>query len=263
MQVDLAGVLTNCSMNLITLDLSYNNISSFPSAMIYNIPTLENLYFQHNQLTDVPSNAFKNASNLVAIDFSYNQLTNFELWVFLVNKSADFSHNQISTITNKLFFNSPKNTSADYSKVFHLGNNNPTINLTDAVYEMYNYCTEVPPWLNTSGTDLSFPSLTNGIASIDFGNTQINCSCDQSYISQLLGSLLFDAATQRSKPIYNATCTDGTKFLDYGCTSGTDLDGSSVDFSKVYPRECKIFSSENGSLTIAPNISAPTINAVR
>ncbi|CAF0804306.1 unnamed protein product [Rotaria sordida] len=260
-QVDPADVLSKCLSTVTTFDVSYNNISEFPSAMIYNMPTLHKLYFQHNQLTNVPGNAFFNLSNLEIINFSYNFLTNFELWALLVNISADFSNNQISTITNTAFYNISQYTLSD--STIYLTNNSPTINLTDAIYEMYNSCSEVYSWLNSSTPDeeLTKPILTSALSYIDFGTTRINCSCDQSYIVPMISAVFADrnpAATPRI-PIYSAKCVDGTLFVDNTCNYD-NLKNSSVDFSKVYPRQCKIYEYESGNLTTISNISVPTIN---
>ncbi|CAF0876824.1 unnamed protein product [Rotaria sp. Silwood1] len=261
-QVDPANVLSDCLSSVTTFDVSDNNISEFPSAMIYNMPTLQKLYFRFNQLTYVPGNVFFNLSNLDIIDFSHNSLTNFELWALLVNKSADFSNNQISTITNTAFYNISEYTLSDAT--INLTNNSATINLTDAVYEMYGSCSEVYYWLNSSTPDplITKPILSSALSYIDFGTTRINCSCDQSYIVAMISTIFADsnpAATSRI-PIYSAKCLDGTLFIDNTCTFDIDLPNSSVDFSKVYPRQCKIYEYESGNLTTISNISVPTIN---
>ncbi|CAF3355816.1 unnamed protein product [Rotaria sp. Silwood1] len=261
-QVDPANVLSDCLSSVTTFDVSDNNISEFPSAMIYNMPTLQKLYFRFNQLTDVPGNVFFNLSNLDIIDFSHNSLTNFELWALLVNKSADFSNNQISTITNTAFYNISEYTLSDAT--INLTNNSATINLTDVVYEMYGSCSEVYYWLNSSTPDplITKPILSSALSYIDFGTTRINCSCDQSYIVAMISTIFADsnpAATSRI-PIYSAKCLDGTLFIDNTCTFDIDLPNSSVDFSKVYPRQCKIYEYESGNLTTISNISVPTIN---
>jgi hypothetical protein len=66
-------------------------------------------------------------------------------------------------------------------------------------------------------------------------------------------------------PIYNATCTDGTQFLTSNCAPkfAAVPPNSSVDFTRVYPRQCEILQSEGGSLTSVQNMSVPTSNAVR
>jgi hypothetical protein len=251
---------------VITLDVSYNNISQFPSAMIYHMPTIKNLYFQHNQLIDVPGNAFLNVSNLEIIDFSYNDLTNFELWAIQVAISADFSYNQISTITNKYFYDIPPNTSAGQRRTFYLDNNGPSINLTDGIYEMYNSCGEVIQELGIAENDGSIiiPGLSYNLAFINFGTTQINCSCDQSYIIQMFISTFARIADMATFPIYNTTCIGGAQQFVYStCPSGSNPSNSSVDFSQVYPRQCKIRDNESGNLTTAPSITTPTANVVR
>ena len=260
--------MSRCLSNVITLDVSYNTISQFPSAMIYNMPSLQNLYFQHNQLTDVPSNAFYNVSNLGIIDFSYNSLTSFELWTFLVKTSADFRNNQISTITNKNFFNMPVVT-VPISVTIYLSNNSPTINLTDAIYEMYNACDEVIETLTLPGnTGASlYPRIVYGVVNIDFGTTQINCSCDQAYILEVLRIGVGQLSSLNTYKIYNTTCTGGTKFLYSSCAPNNTLSAtqpnSSADFTRVYPRQCKILQGELGNLTTVGNISVPSLNAVR
>ncbi|CAF3832323.1 unnamed protein product [Rotaria magnacalcarata] len=262
-QVDPVGILNKCLPNLTSLDVSYNNISEFPSALIYNMPTLQYLYFQHNQLINVPGNAFYNISNLEIIDFSYNFLTNFELWTLAVRQSADFSNNHISIITNSIFNNISQYTLLE-SKIY-LANNSATINLTDAIYEMYSSCSEVYYWLNASTPMelLTKPLLSSALSYIDFGTTKINCSCDQSYIVTMINSVFAttDPAIASKIPIYSAQCADGRRLVDSACHLNIDLPNSSIDFSQVYPRQCKIYQYEGGNLTSMSNITVPTINA--
>ncbi len=230
------------------------------------MPVLQNLYFQHNQLIEVPSNAFVNVLNLATIDFSYNSLTTFDLWTLFVGTSVDFSHNQISTITNKYSFNVPMVTSSN-SKPILLNNNSPTINLTDGIYEMYNSCDEVIEILQLPGNTGSsvYPIITLNLIYINFGTTQINCSCNQAYIIEMFQTTFSQLSSLAPYPIYNATCIDGTRFLNSSCApkSGAVLPNSTVDFTQVYPRPCKILQSEGGSITNIQNISVPTSNAVR
>lgn len=263
--MDPTGVLSSCLSNVITLDVSYNNISEFPSALIYTMPQLQNVYFQHNQLTNVPGNAFYNLSNLNILDFSYNFLTNFEFWALSVQNYADFSNNQISTITNTGFLNISQFTLPD-SRI-SLTNNSAAISLTDAIYEMYGSCSEVYYWLNASTPSifLTKPLLTSALAYVDFGTTAINCSCDQSYIVTMISSMFatLDNATTARIPIYRAKCTNGNLLVNSGCSINSDLPNSSVDFAHVYPRLCQIYNYEGGNLTTIPNINIPTTNIVR
>ena len=236
--------------------------------MIYNMPRLENLYFHHNRLIEVPSNAFFHISNLATIDFSYNSLTIFELWTFLVRISVDFSHNQISTITNKNFFSLPSLNSS--IGTIRLDNNSAMINLTDAVYEMYNSCDEVINQLGLPGTVVdpnAYPLMTLSLANMNLGTTQINCNCDQSYILQMFRAAVGVLESMDVYPIYNATCANGGRFLVSSCipnnTFANIQRNSTVDFARVYPRLCKISQDEPGGLTTAVNISTPTLNTVR
>lgn len=229
------------------------------------MPTLQNLYFQYNQLTEIPSNSFMNASNLININFSYNNLTTFELWALLAKTVADFSHNQISTITNKRFFDMPLSTTTE-AKTFYLNNNGPTINLTDAVYEMYNSCEEVIETLELPGAQGLFviPAISYNLAFINFGTTQINCNCEQSYILQMFQATFSQLSAMTGFPIYNASCTDGSIFVLSNCAPNITVRlNSSTNFAQVYPRQCKIYDNEPGILTTTPNISIPTLNVVR
>ena len=229
------------------------------------MPNLQYLYFQHNQLIEVPSNSFPDVTNLQSVDFSYNSLTTFDMWALFVNLTADFSHNQISTITNKYFFSVPSVTTSFLQPIL-LNNNNPTINLTDAIYEMYNSCDEVIEILELPGSGVStpFPKITLNLLLFNLGTTQINCSCDQYYILNMLQQTSGQILGLTSTPIYNATCTDGTKFLLSSCSpvNASSSLNSTFNFAQAYPRQCKIRQEESGNLT-AQNASAPTSNAVR
>ncbi|UJR35363.1 hypothetical protein I4U23_028120 [Adineta vaga] len=258
--VDPADSFRTCFTNVTDLDVSYNNITNFPSPMIYNMQNLQNLDFQHNQLTDVPGYAFQNISNMETLDFSYNSLTTFELWALLVMKTADFRHNQISMITNKYFYQMPNITSIGIKEIF-LGDN-PSTNLTDAVYEMYNACGEVYDFLLAEDNDnLYIPSLTYNLAFVNFGTVQIDCSCQQSYILQMLGTIAPASNDSIQFPIANSTCNaSNIRFEVSSCPNGRNPVNSSVDFSRIYPRFCKINSNESGSIMSVPSATIPTAN---
>lgn len=233
------------------------------------MPRLENVYFHHNRLIEVPSNAFFDLSNLATIDFSYNSLTTFELWTFLARTSVDFSYNQISTITNKNSFPLPS-VERSIDRIIRLTGNSPTINLTDAVFEMYNSCDEVINELDFPGPAVNpNPSLlmTLSLANMNLGTSQINCNCDQSYILQMFQVIAGTLESMTPYQIYNATCANGGRFLSSFCIPNNTFAAyernSSVDFARVHPRLCKIFQDEPGDLTTPVNISSPTLNAVR
>jgi hypothetical protein len=224
---------------------------------------LANIYFQHNQLTEVPSNAFYNVSVLEIIDFSYNQLTTFELWALDVKIKADFSYNKMTTITNKYFYTS--NLTRTIQQSVSLTGNGPIMNFTDAVYEMYDQCTEVQDWYFTNTDNLPPPLLTQKMSYISFGTTLINCSCDQIYfLHTFLGPF-----TPYLFPIVNTTCASqsggasNTTLFNSSCINAGYEQNSTFNFAQVYPRLCEIRESEGGELTNITEISPPSSNAVR
>ncbi|CAF1544946.1 unnamed protein product [Rotaria magnacalcarata] len=261
--IDPTGSLITCVSNVITLDVSFNRISQFPSVMIYNMPNLINLYFQHNQLIDIPVTAFINISSLEIIDFSYNQLTTFELWALDVKTKADFRNNQISTITNKYFYTT-------FAKRFmqqgvFLSNNRAQINFTDAVYEMYNQCNEVYMWLFSNSNNLTeLQWFTVKMADINFGTTEISCSCDQAYFLSLLSDSRY--LNIRNLSIESAMCANDslsvndTILINSSCASPPHPVNSTVNFTQVYPRLCKIIEVDSGQLTTIPNTVLPSLN---
>ncbi len=255
---------------MISLRLQSNNIVEFPSTMIYNMPNLVNINFGNNQLTDVPLNAFPDISSIETIDFSNNQLTSFELWALEVVTSADFSYNQITTITNKYFFDTFLNTTNQ--PTIYLTGNGPTIDFTDVVYEMYNQCEEVEEWFVSEAIPDSLPIFTRKLSRINFGTTQISCSCAQHYFLSILWSsygTLDDPNLHL--PIETAMCVltkqnskNGGLFFNSSCASPQNDINSTADFSAVFPRLCKIYADEDdGNLTNPVNISAPSLNVVR
>ena len=225
--------------------------------MIFNMREIANMSFHHNSLTDVPANALFNVSNVEVIDLSHNRLTDLGLWTLLVKGSVDLSHNQISTISNRDFVDvSPYSMG---SATIDLSNNGPAINLTDAVYEMYNACQEVIDALQLPGAQSreSKSLVTTGLSLIHFGSTQINCNCDLYYFVETLKGL--SPSTGSERPIYSATCTDGTLFGQYRCTQQNQ---STAHFPEVNPRQCKILQSEPGSLTDRPDVNRQPIESV-
>lgn len=264
MDVDPSGALTTCLSNVVTLDLSSNKISTFPSVMIYRMRNLTNLNFQYNNLTDVPVNAFYNVSTLETIDFSHNHLTTFELWALDVKISADFSYNNISIITNTHLYISNSNRIIQQS--VSLTHNAPVINFTDAVYEMYYQCDDVIEWFFNNTEDPSLPTFTQKLGYLDFGTTQISCSCDQRYFLIVFG----DSFPGPSYPIKNATCAGSLEnplanmmFFNSNCGPTLHDRNSTVNFTQVYPRFCKCQETDAGGTTGVVAMTPPTSSPVR
>ena len=234
------------SSTLKTLDLSFNDFSRMPIGFISQLVSLENLYFQHNHLTYIPSAVFPNIAQLQNIDFSYNNLPSFELWAFLVGESADFSNNNISSITN----NGNLNISERGSRLNRINlSNNPPFSLTDGMYEMYGSCVEVQYYLNNS-LNIRNPTVTVGFNNVDFGTTSVRCTCDLYYFIQLYALLGGDQDT--NYPITRAVCTDSnTPLVNFSVTA---CPNSTVNFSALTPRLCKI--DQNGTV-FSPILVAP------
>ena len=244
--------------SLTTIRLDSNIITNFPSTFIYNIPTLTQLYFKDNQISKVPLNAFRNVSKLQTIDFSSNLFGSFELWTLAVQGSVDFSNNQITKITNDGSY--ALTNPAENNRV-NLDQNGP-MNLTDAIYEMYNACEEVRVILRDDNPRKA-PLFTIALAQIRFGSTQLFCSCDQFYIFIMLDAN-YAAGPQNIVPIYNTICAEGKGTFRYNtCANNTDTLNSTVDFSKVWPRLCKIDDSEAGTTTPQGILSPPANVSVR
>ncbi|CAF0848884.1 unnamed protein product [Didymodactylos carnosus] len=226
--------------------MSYNNLQNLdPSSLIvYNpgcLTEIQILDLSFNMITELPYNLLQNMSKLRELNLTNNQLTTIELWVlYYVKNTADFSNNQISTITNK--FGVQLTTFPAPSGRLDLTNNAPSINLTDAIYEMYDNCIEPQSYINQT-IQTSIP-LTLALFSINFDTSmRLNCSCDQYYILQVMQ--LYDLLPiPKFSPLSNFTCTDGALFGNYSCQSMQ----SSVDFTKVYPRFCKINADELGNV---------------
>ncbi len=232
------------------------------------MPSLKNINFKGNQLTYIPPNSFVDISSMETIDFSYNNLTSFELWALEVVTSANFSYNQITTITNKYFFDTFLNTTNQ--PTIYLTGNGPTIDFTDVVYEMYNQCAEVQEWYVSDAEPISLPIFTRKLSRIDFGTTQISCSCAQHYFLSILWSSYGSLDDPNLHlPIETALCvttkqnSNGTLFFNSSCASPLNDVNSTADFTDAYPRLCKIYPDEEGNLTNPVNISAPSLNVVR
>lgn len=247
--------------NVVELNVANNNITTFPSVLLYNMPNLKNLYFQYNQLTEVPAIAFYNISQLNIIDFSYNQLTNFELWALEVRTRADFRFNQISTVTNKYFFTDF--VSGTSSVKVLLSNNTATIEFTDAIYEMYDKCDELRVALYDEQYNDTIPGFTWKLTAIDFGTTTVKCSCDQYYLTTAISYVLGGISSEGPFGISPTMCfNDSSKHLmdNDGCPVGPN---STVDFTSVYPRLCKIYDYEEGEIINKTVFPDPTPNTVR
>lgn len=263
-QADPTGVAGRCLSSVTTIDMSFNQMSEFPSALIYNMSRLRNLYFQNNRLLELPSNAFRSIDTLRILDFSNNNLTNLDLWITQVNGNVNLNNNQITTVTNKYFFTdfTPVNSSfLENPPQITLNGNGPLINFTDRIYEIYSQCREIQSWVLSGDINPAPATLTYHMSALNLGSTRIICSCDQTYMSSIISMA---SVRNFNTPLGSARCTEAqnsTRFIEWDCDGPDVSEPSTADFLNSYPRLCKIHTDSSGNLTVANRIP-PTINPV-
>ncbi len=212
----------SCLQNLEILDLSKNYLTQFPSLFLTHLINLDELFLQTNQLT--------------SFDLSL---------IILISSIVDLSNNQISEITNNANIDFLTYTKSSTELYIDLTNNSQSIDFTDAIYEMYDACYEIQQLINANISS-QIPLLTDGLLKINFNNSKINCSCNQYYMQKALLSTLNDLISDY--PLSNTMCTDGSLFLDNNQTIACS--NSSVNFSNISPRLCKINFNEPGLIPI-------------
>ena len=87
--------------NLITLNLSYNQIREVASNALNSLYNLVNLNISHNQISSLSSEVFAHLSRLINLNLSYNQLAELGLGVFnslYVLTTLDVSHNELHSL---------------------------------------------------------------------------------------------------------------------------------------------------------------------
>lgn len=229
------------------LNISFNHLDYLDSTCLSSNPscleTLRTLDMSNNYFNEYPSLFLIQITNLERLFLQNNQLTSFDLSLFiLISTSVSLSNNQISTITNNANVNISSYTYSLEASI-DLTNNSEILDLTDAIYEMYGACYEIYQIFNSSIP--STPSiLTIGFLNINFGQSKINCTCNQYYIQQSF-IYSFGNSLSSSYPLSNAMCTDGTIF--YNNTNIAACSASSANFIKTTPRLCKI-KPDNGTL---------------
>lgn len=206
----------SCLQFLETLDLSNNNLIEIPSLFIRKIPNLKDLYLQNN--------------NLISLDLAL---------LVLVSSQVNLSNNQISRVTNAANINISSYGQVRVNSI-NLVNNSGSLDLTDTIFEMYGACSEI----SIANTNVSVkPILTNGMGRINFGESKINCSCNQYYLQQRMINAFPPNILEVSPP--NLQCSNG--ILLYNSNITRICSTSSASFRTSRPRLCKI-QSDNESL---------------
>lgn len=102
----------NTCVNLLYLDLSYNEIDSFSNELC-NLHKLRELAFESNNLSELPLGLLKN-KELQSVNFGLNQFTEFPLVLlnmpklrvisFLGNKMTDIPYNELENNGVELYY---------------------------------------------------------------------------------------------------------------------------------------------------------------
>lgn len=105
-------------MNIQSIDVSHNFLSSIPSNLIKNNEEIWDMDFSYNQISEIDSQAFVDAKKLYLLDISHNLLNTIQPSIFTNNKYlwyADFSNNKISEINSLAFAATTQLSSINFS----------------------------------------------------------------------------------------------------------------------------------------------------
>lgn len=187
-------------VQILSLNLSYNNLSSLESVNFSYLPQLQELDFSHNALTVLKNGTFSEAccieklnfshnkimrievgafregmSTVKMVDLSYNLLTSYEQWQYLFSISVhmDLSHNRISRLTNELGITI---TREQYRSVINLNYNNIT---TLEAKDLAIYHNGVPP-----------SAVQIGTYGVYFRNNPFICDCRLHWLVSLVAKSL-------------------------------------------------------------------------
>jgi hypothetical protein len=126
---------------------------------------------------------------------------------------------------------------------------------------MYGTCLEVQYWLDNNNVSYIYLSFTVSLYTIDFGTTRINCTCNLYYIRKLIDEFTGEEFFSNYS-LSNACCADGiTKLIEF---SYTNCLTSTMNFTLVMPRLCKINENESGHAPIyipRQNYTEKTVNS--
>ena len=194
---------------------------------------------------------------LQEISLQNNVITSLDLALLvLVSGSVNLSNNRISRVSNNANINMSAFSTMPRASI-DLQNNSPIIELSDTVFEMYGSCQEVQA-LNMIDSPI-VPILTIALASINYGSSAINCTCDQYYLRQSVNKV-FNTAVVQNQPPPNIVCTNGRLFYNDSSTNGCVT--SSANFNRTQPRLCTIGSNQSNLTSINTSNGNTTLVSV-
>ena len=193
----------NCLNNLTSLRLNNNNISSIDSDSFKNLINLRFLYLSNNQISVIPQYLFyTHLINLRTVDLSFNNLSEMEMWPTYLSQIIyiNLKYNSIQKFTNKfgwfLSFSSnlaPLTSTTTIDLQF-----NKIISLDDASIQQYGVC---------SYNDYSM-FLTKYFYVFWLNNNPIVCNCSNSQrlVSDSINLLMTNSGLTSSN-IYSSFCS--------------------------------------------------------
>jgi hypothetical protein len=171
----LTNLNLNCLKNLVDLNLGYNSIKSIESSTFNNLTSLLSLNLQFNKITQIPQGLFnRNLINLRSLNLSYNGLTTMELWPTYLSNIViiDLKYNSIQRFTNDFGWyleTSSYLPALPLLSTIDLQYNNISL-LDDRVIEQYGVC-----------SFSNFTTFINKYFSIFWlNNNPIACNCTNS-----------------------------------------------------------------------------------
>lgn len=105
------GLLRYLPSQIITLNLSNNEITAIPEGLLDNLTSLENFYIEHNKITEIPAGLFKNNHSLDWISFTGNQISSLKDNTFEGLDALtilDLEGNQIREVSKNALTGMPK-----------------------------------------------------------------------------------------------------------------------------------------------------------
>ncbi|GLV31980.1 tollo [Carabus blaptoides fortunei] len=103
----LPAMFFNVAATLTTLVLNYNNISTIHGDAFMELRSLTWLTMNNNNITTIPIGAFRNLAKLTTLDLSYNNLMDLKFGVFtglIKLQVLDVSNNKIVWLESKVLF---------------------------------------------------------------------------------------------------------------------------------------------------------------
>lgn len=231
--------MESCLIELRTLKLSKNHLDDISVEWFNQLSFLEHLDLSSNQLTNIPYHIFHNLSHLRSLDVSKNHLTTMELWTVLIRDTVNYASNKIDRFSNE--YNVDLSQFSVREPPEFIIDKADRIRFDDTIFSMYNRCAEVHRM-----PDLP-PIVTLAVLSIlriDPGKQPFyyDCSCERFHFYQTALAMEGYPGNANAE---TWICSRHSITFVQKCNNR-----SSVDFTRIIPRLCKIDQSEPGEVPV-------------